>query len=493
MKRSSGVLLHISSLPSRHGIGTLGDEACKFADRLSEAGQKYWQILPINPTGYGDSPYQSVSVFAGNPYFIDLDLLCEGGLIPKEVLSALDEKEGDPRRVDYARLYETRYSILRIAYAAEYRSVSADVEIFRQENAEWIDDFALFMACKNHFEMKPWYEWDDKDIRMHTPLGIEKYTELLYDDICFYTYVQYLFFRQYRNFKNYANSVGVSIIGDMPMYVAYDSSDVWANPKNYLLDRDNKPKWVAGVPPDYFSSTGQLWGNPLYNYKRMRRDSYSFWLSRMAMAARLYDCVRIDHFRGLAGYFCIPYGDKDATGGHWEKGPGMSLIRAIREKFPDFPIIAEDLGILTDDVRKLLSDSGFPGMRILQFAFYDGCHSTYQPHVYPRNTVCYTGTHDNDTLSGYIDSLSPNDMKYATRYMGLNSEEGVARGIIRTGMASVADLFIAQMQDYLGLGSEYRMNTPSNAEGNWQFRMLDGEFTDDIVSYMRELSYMYER
>ena len=493
MKRSSGIIMHISSLPSEFGIGTLGDEACKFADRLAMAGQRVWQVLPLNQTGYGDSPYQSVSAFAGNPYFIDLARLGEKGLLPRRVLDALREMPSDGRYVDYGALYQTRYEILKIAYTAGYNTDSVRVKIFEQENEYWIHDYALFMACKKHFGQKPWYEWEDESIRNHTKAGIEKYSELLYNDVCFYTYIQYLFFEQYRDFKNYTESVGVSMLGDLPIYCAYDSVDVWAHRELFQLDGENRPVWVAGVPPDYFSEDGQLWGNPLYDWEKLKKTSYKWWIERIKVADRLFDAVRIDHFRGLESYFAIPFGDQNARGGHWEKGPGMSFIRALKRNFPELDIIAEDLGILTDEVRKLLSDSGLPGMRVLQFAFSAGSHSTYQPHVYEKNCVCYTGTHDNNTLSGWFAEMSDADREYARDYMGLSEDEGYEFGVIRTGMQSVADLFMAQMQDYLCLGSEHRMNVPSRSEGNWRFRMLKDEFTDSLAEKIKKLTYLYER
>ena len=491
--RKNGVIMHISSLPSKYGIGTVGDEACKFADKLKRAGQKVWQILPINQTGYGDSPYQSVSVFAGNPYFIDLDWLSEDGLIPKSVLEALDEQMGNPRFIDYGKLYSTRYSILRIAYTAGYAESEGNVHIFEEENSTWIYDYALFMACKNYFGGQPWYEWKDASIRNHTKEGVKKYRELLYNDVCFYTYIQYLFFSQYKKFKNYVNSLGITLLGDLPIYCAYDSSDVWANKKYFQIDGDNHPVWVAGVPPDYFSADGQLWGNPLYDWDKMKRSSFSWWLDRISTATNLFNAIRIDHFRGLESYFAIPFGDTNARSGHWEKGPGMSFISAVKKRFPNLEIIAEDLGILTDEVRDLLKKSGFPGMRVLQFAFSAGSHSTYQPHAYEKNCVCYTGTHDNNTVKGWIDTMSENDFRYAKEYMGLNAEEGYNFGVIRCGMSSVADLFIAQMQDYLNLGEDCRMNIPSSGSGNWSFRMLPGEFTDELADRMAAMTEMFER
>lgn len=493
MQRASGIIMHISSLPSPYGIGTLGAEAYKFADKLKASGQKLWQILPVNPTGYGDSPYQSVSTFAGNIYFIDLDMLAEDDLLPASMLSALAESVTDERFVDYDLLYRTRYDILRIAYKTGYIRDENEVKIFREENSYWIDDYALFMACKNHFDGKPWYEWDDDDIRLHKKKGVEKYTELLYDDICFYTYAQYLFFKQFSLLHRYVNSLGIRIIGDLPIYCAYDSSDVWAHTNRFLLDEDNVPVFVAGVPPDYFSADGQLWGNPIYDWEKMKRHSYDFWLERIRVSSSLFDIIRIDHFRGIESYFAIPFGDENARRGHWEKGPGMSFIRKIKSTFPNLDIIAEDLGILTNEVRELLKESGFPGMRVMQFAFSAGSHSSYQPHVYDRNTVCYTGTHDNNTLSGWLADMSPSDFRYAADYMGLSADEGYAFGVIRNGMQSVADIFMAQMQDYLGLGSQYRMNTPSTSGKNWRFRMKKGEFTDELAQKIAYMTYLFER
>ncbi len=495
MERSAGILLHFSSLPSNYGIGTLGDEAYRFADMLRAAGQKWWQVLPIGQTGYGDSPYQSVSVFAGNPYFIDLDMLAQDGLIPKSVMLALCEKykDADARFVDYGDIYSVRFDILRIAYKTGYSRDLPKVKIFECENKHWINDYSLFMACKKHFGMKPYREWEDKLIAEHTKEGVEKYNELLYDDVCFYTYIQYLFFKQYALMKAYANSVGVSILGDIPIYVAPDSCDAWAHPENYLLDKDGRPSFVAGVPPDYFSEDGQLWGNPIYDWEYMKSKKYSWWLSRFEMASKLFDAVRIDHFRGLSSYWCVPYGDENAKGGHWQSGPGIDLIRAVKRKFPALQIIAEDLGVLTPDVTELLEKSKLPGMRVLQFAFYDGQHSSYMPHNFEKNTVCYTGTHDNDTLAGYFESMKKADFEYVKRYIGLNEDEGYVFGVIRSGMSSIADLFIAQMQDYLELGTECRMNMPGRAAGNWSFRMKFEEFNEELIEKIKKMTEIYQR
>ena len=492
MKRSCGILMPISSLPSPHGIGTLGAEARKFVDFLADAGQSWWQILPVGPTSYGDSPYQSFSAYAGNPYFVDLDLLCEDGLLtPAEVNSV--NWGTDPAKVDYSAIYNSRFPLLHLAMERGWERDADKVAAFSEENASWLPDYALFMAVKRHFGMQSWTEWPDEDIRLRRPEAVARYQEELADDIRLFTYIQYLFFRQWEDLRSYAHEKGIGIIGDLPIYVAMDSADVWADPRAFQLDERNVPAEVAGVPPDYFTADGQLWGNPLYDWDAMKADGYTWWIRRIAGASRLYDILRIDHFRGLESYWAVPYGETTAKIGRWVKGPGMGLIGVLTEKFPNIQFIAEDLGYLTPEVRQLLEDSGLPGMKVLEFAFDSREAANYLPHTYPRHCVCYAGTHDNATLMGWKDEAAPADIAMARQYLGLNDEEGFHWGVLRGGQSSVADLFVAQMQDYLGLGSEARMNTPGILGGNWQWRMLSGQITDALTARIAGMARLYGR
>ena len=492
MKRSCGILMPISSLPSPHGIGTLGAEARKFVDFLADAGQSWWQILPVGPTSYGDSPYQSFSAYAGNPYFVDLDLLCEDGLLtPAEVNSV--NWGTDPAKVDYSAIYNSRFPLLHLAMERGWERDADKVAAFSEENASWLPDYALFMALKRHFGMQSWTEWPDEDIRLRRPGAVLRYQEELADDIRLFTYIQYLFFRQWEDLRSYAHEKGIGIIGDLPIYVAMDSADVWADPRAFQLDERNVPAEVAGVPPDYFTADGQLWGNPLYDWDAMKADGYTWWIRRIAGASRLYDILRIDHFRGLESYWAVPYGETTAKIGRWVKGPGMGLIGVLTEKFPNIQFIAEDLGYLTPEVRQLLEDSGLPGMKVLEFAFDSREAANYLPHTYPRHCVCYAGTHDNATLMGWKDEAAPADIAMARQYLGLNDEEGFHWGVLRGGQSSVADLFVAQMQDYLGLGSEARMNTPGILGGNWQWRMLSGQITDALTARIAGMARLYGR
>ena len=491
MNRSSGILMPISSLPSRYGIGTLGREAYAFADFLHAAGQKYWQLLPLGPTSYGDSPYQSFSTFAGNPYFIDLELLVEDSLLSREDLDGRNWGTNS-RYVDYGKIYESRFDVLKIAFRNGYERDRKAVESFARENA-WLPNYALYMAVKKHFGMKSWLDWPDEDIRLRKKAALERYRNELSEDVAFFSYLQYLFFRQWQALRDYIHSLGIKVIGDLPIYVAMDSADVWAEPEFFQLGEGNIPTEVSGVPPDYFSADGQLWGNPLYDYDRMRVDGFGWWIRRMEGAGRLFDVVRIDHFRGLESYWAVPYGSTTAKNGRWRKGPGMDLVGVLTGWFRGMDIIAEDLGYMTPEVIQLLKDSGLPGMKVLEFAFDSREPSDYLPHTYPRNCVCYVGTHDNETVMQWREQADKNDVTYARKYLGLNEAEGFNWGIIRGGMSSVADTFVTQMQDYLGLGAEGRMNTPGTDKGNWQWRMLLGEATPSLAKKIRQYTKMYGR
>ena len=490
-ERSSGVLLAISSLPSRYGIGTLGKAAYAFADFLKKAGQRYWQLLPIGPTGFGDSPYQSFSTFAGNPYFIDLELLAEEELLSTAELDAVDWG-GDPARVDYGKLYDNRFRFLRQACENGWARDAAEIARFSGENP-WLRDYALFMALKRHFHMLPWTEWPDADIRLHRPEAVARYEALLADDVRLFTYIQYVFFRQWDALRDYVHGLGIRLIGDLPIYVALDSADVWAEPEQFQLDAENRPTAVAGCPPDAFSEDGQLWGNPLYDWERMRQDGYGWWIRRFGGAARLFDAVRIDHFRGLESYWSVPCGAETAKEGQWVKGPGMAFVGVLTGWFSGMEIIAEDLGYLTPEVRQLLRDSGLPGMKVLEFAFDPREPSDYLPHNYDKNCVCYIGTHDNPPVRAWIREMDQETLALARQYLGTERSEDLLPALIRAGMGSVASLFVLQMQDLLGLGAESRMNTPATAEGNWQWRMLPGAATDTLAEKLRRTTALYGR
>ena len=492
MKRSSGILMPISALPSPYGIGTMGKAAYDFVDFLAEAGQSYWQILPVGPTSVGDSPYQSPSAYAGNPYFIDLDMLISDGLLKKREVSAV-KWGADPENVDYGLLYEKRFKVLKKAMDRGWERDRAQVQSFEKENDFWVYDYAMFMALKRHFKMVPWQEWPDAEIRFRKPEVMERYREALDEEIRFFIYIQYLFFKQWEKLKAYAHEKGIGIIGDIALYVAMDSADVWASPQNFQLDDQYVPKEVAGVPPDYFTADGQLWGNPLYNYDYMRRDGYGWWIRRVGGAAKLYDVIRIDHFRGLESYWAVPFGEKTARNGHWVEGPGMDLVERLRNWFKDVQFIAEDLGYITPEVAKLLQASGFPGMKVLEFAFDSRDDSDYLPHAYEHNCVCYIGTHDNETLMEWRESVAKADLEKAVRYLGLNEEEGFVWGFLRGGMGSVADLFVVQMQDLLELGPQARMNTPGTMMGNWKWRMRAGAASTELAKRIAEITRLYGR
>ena len=491
MKRSSGILMPISSLPSPYGIGTLGKAAYEFIDFLEKAHQLYWQILPVGPTSYGDSPYQSPSAYAGNPYFIDPDMLAADGLLTAEEINSFDWGS-DPERVDYGRIYESRYKLLELAVARGWDRDREQVECFERENAGWIYDYALFMAVKRHFGMKCWLEWPDEDIRLRRPQALTDYGIRLQSDVRLFIYSQFLFFGQWNALRAYAHEKGVRIIGDMALYVALDSADVWSAPQYFQLDENNYPVRVAGVPPDDFTADGQLWGNPLYDYDRMREDGYGWWIRRMGGAAKLYDTIRIDHFRGLESYWSVPAGDKTAANGCWVKGPGMDLVGRLTGWFRETEFIAEDLGYPTPEVQQLLDDSGLPGMRVLEFAFY-GADSKELPHKYMENCISYVGTHDNETVCGWLKSSDEKTLARAEKYLGLNEKEGWARGMMRGSMASVANLFVSQMQDWLMLDNAARMNAPGIADGNWQWRMLPDALTDDLAAEIYEMTMRYGR
>ena len=491
MKRKSGILLPIFSLPSKYGIGALSKEAYEFVDFLKKAGQSYWQILPLGPTGYGDSPYQSFSTFAGNPYFIDLEELIQDGYLTKEECKA-PVWSGHPCYVDYDKIFDARFVLLRKAYERSKANPPADMELFLQENALWVEDYALFMALKDGFEGKAWNEWPE-DIKLRKPKALAKYRKQYEDDIRYYIFQQYYFAKQWKALKEYANQKGISIVGDIPIYVAFDSADTWANPELFQLDDLCTPIAVAGCPPDFFSATGQLWGNPLYRWDYHKKTGYDWWMRRMAHCFGLYDVVRIDHFRGFDEYYSIPYGDPTAEFGHWEKGPGYELFDVMKKKLGKKEVIAEDLGFLTPSVLKLVAKTGYPGMKIIEFAFDDDEQNAYLPHNYKQNCIVYTGTHDNDTVLGWYQSLGRKSRAFAKRYVGIQGRKEVNWQFIRLAMASVADTCIIPMQDYLGLGKEARINTPSTLGTNWKWRMAEGALSEELAARIYEMTKTYAR
>jgi len=487
MKRASGILLHIASLPSPYGIGTLGKAAHAFADFLSRAGQSYWQLLPIGPTGYGDSPYQSFSAFAGSPYLIDPECLCEQGLLREQDCNAVCFSR-ENNAIAYDLLFENRLRLLYRAYRTGFARDEESVRAFSRAQAHWLPDYALFMALKDYFGGKAWLDWPDEDIRLHREGAVAHYRELLRDKVDFHSYLQYLFDQQWQALKAHCEQKGVALIGDIPMYVALDSADAWANRDCFLLDQTGRPTEVAGVPPDYFSATGQLWGNPLHDWDRMQADGYAWWKARIAGALRYFDGVRIDHFRALDTYYAIPYGEPTAQNGSWRIGPGMDFIHMLKATFPDAVFIAEDLGILTRSAQQLLIDSGYPGMRVLSFGFDGGADNPHLPYNYVKNCVVYTGTHDNNTIHGTYADFGEHQKRTAGCCLGLNEREGTAWGFVRGAMSSVADICIVPMQDYLELGAWARMNTPGTDAGNWCWRMEQGALTDALCARIAELT-----
>lgn len=490
--RKSGVLLPVSSIPSKYGIGTFSREAYEFVDFLEAAGQKLWQILPLGPTGYGDSPYQSFSTFAGNPYFIDLEELITNKWITEEECAAYDfGKQTDS--VNYEKIYLSRFKILKKAYERSEIGKCSAFQDFVKENAHWLLDYALYMSVKKSFEEKSWLEWDE-DIKLRKEEALLKYREKFADEMEFYEFQQYLFMVQWKKLKAYANEKGIEIIGDIPIYVALDSADTWANPELFQLDEECNPIAVAGCPPDAFSSTGQLWGNPLYKWEYHKETEYVWWMKRMEYCFCIYDIVRIDHFRGFDEYYSIPYGDKTAEHGKWRKGPGYDIFRVMKETLGERKVIAEDLGYLTDSVIKLVKRSGYPGMKVLQFAFDSREESDYLPHNYDKNCVVYTGTHDNDTTLGWYKSFDKKDRAFANAYLDIAPRaKTVELKFVRAALSSVADTAVIPIQDYLGLGSEARINRPSTLGINWMWRLEKDQCTEELAQEMLKMSKMYGR
>ncbi len=467
----------------------MGKEAYNFIDFLKKAGQKVWQVLPIGHTSYGDSPYQSYSSYAGNPYLIDLDMLCEAGYLAKDDLENIP-REKDGIKVDYGMLYQTRHTILRKAAEKFLEKPPAEYYTFSEENRTWLDDYAVFMAIKEKMGFNSREAWKI-ELRVKSDAGL-----LFADDetVRVYKAIQFFFFSQWFKLKEYANNGGIEIIGDLPIYCASDGSDVWSEGKAFLLDDEYLPYMVAGVPPDGFSPLGQRWGNPIYDWDWLEKNRYGWWVERLKFALKIFDRVRIDHFRGFDSYFAIDASEETAVNGKWIDGPGMKLFKAFeREIGVNLPIIAEDLGYLTDSVKRLLAETGYPGMKILQFAFDEREAGDYLPHNYTPHSVCYVGTHDNDTALGWYNTVDEKDRKKATEYFNLTEQEGISKGLIRGAMASVSDLCVICMQDVLSLGSEARMNTPSKMGGNWQWRMKKSDLTDALAEEINTMTKLYGR
>lgn len=489
-KRANGVLMHISSLPGDFGIGTFGKEAYKFVDFLKKSAQTYWQILPIGPTSYGDSPYQSFSTFAGNPYFIDLHILVQQGYLSDSDLYNIIWGE-DKTSVDYGKLYVNRRIIFEKVQKNFEKNIPLDFNAFCDGNAFWLNDYSLFMAIKDAHNGVSFDNWENS-LRHHDKESLSQWSKNNSSKIFYYKMLQYLFYKQWYALKNYANENGIKIIGDIPIYVAADSADVWSNPEQFSLNEDFKPIEVAGCPPDGFSADGQLWGNPVYNWEYMKNDNYSWWKKRLELSLQIYDVLRIDHFRGFESYYCIKYGETTAKNGIWRKGPGSDLFKEIKMTYGELPIIAEDLGFLTDEVRQMLKDVGFPGMKVLQFAFDSRESSGYLPISYTQNSVVYTGTHDNDTLKGWMNSCSERDLKYAKEYLRTD-DKNLPQEMILAAMSSVSNTCILCMQDLIGLGGNARMNKPSTVGMNWKWRATSDQISNEISNFLSYYTKLYQR
>lgn len=529
-KRSAGILMAVSSLPSPYGIGTFGKDAYEFVNFVRDCNHKYWQVLPLGPTTYGDSPYQSYSAFAGNPYFIDIDTLIEEGMLTKSYVLSKDWGDGcvpvnvseedalngnyphnkdgylgDDRYVSYEKMFNVRFEVLRTAYD-RYKEIYLESKVklakglpeykkfdnFVKDNSDWLEDYALFMALKIHFNYSSWSEWDE-DIKFRKEEAVKKYKEELSDEVNFWRFLQYQFYKQWSALKAYANSLGIEIIGDIPIYVGYDSVDVWADTSDFQLDENLTPIKVAGVPPDAFSDAGQKWGNPLYDWDKMQKDNYSWWRRRMEASCRLYDVIRIDHFIGIEKYYTIPADMPDARCGSYEKGPGQKLLDVINEAIGDNKIIAEDLGVEVPEVEDLLENNGYPGMKVLEFAFGGDRKNPHLPYNYKSNCVCYGGTHDNETLMGYFNDRNDYELGYAFDYLDTRDRRKMVDNVFRTAYSSVAVLTVFAVQDILKLDNRARMNFPSSMGNNWKWRLQKGQLSNQNVTDMRYLASVFDR
>lgn len=490
VKRTAGILLPVSSLPSAYGIGTLGSAAYDFVDFLVRAGQSIWQVLPVGPTGFGDSPYQPFSAFAGNPYFIDLDILKLSGLLTQKEIDQFTPGKNEAV-VNYGCLYETRFELLQKAFDRFDTNDKAYL-VFCREKSDWLDDYALFMAVKEHFKNKDYGEWDD-DIRLREPEAMERYRLLLAGRIEFWRVCQCLFYSQWHRLKQYANEQGIALFGDIPIYVSADGADVWANRQLFQMGEDGRPSAIAGVPPDYFSETGQRWGNPLYDWQAMERDGFAWWKKRISMCAELFDIIRIDHFIGIARYYSINPSCKTAIGGVWKEGPGEKLLNALNDAIGDARIVAEDLGVLHPSVLELLDRSGYPGMKVLLFAADGAEDNPHIPYKFTNNTTVYVGTHDNDTAVGFCARHRKEELKYLLEYFGVKNKRSLPSALIRAALASVADTAIIQMQDWLEIGNTARTNTPSTVGENWKWRLAPTTLTEELADKVAHLTRLYGR
>ncbi len=489
--RRSGILLPISSIPSPYGIGAFSKEAYEFVDFLEKAGQKLWQILPLGPTGYGDSPYQSFSTFAGNPYFIDLESLVEKGWLTPQDCRRADFCSSESY-IDYEKMYRARFRLLRKAYDNSSIASDPDFQRFTRENAFWLEDYALYMAIKDSLKGASYLTWEE-GLRLRRKEALDAARGELAEEIACYRFQQYLFTTQWQALKRYANSKGILIVGDIPIYVAPDGADTWANPELFQLEEDGTPLAVAGCPPDAFSATGQLWGNPLYRWDYHRQTGYDWWMRRIAYCYTLYDILRIDHFRGFESYYSIPYGDSTAEFGHWEKGPDYDFFRVLKEKLGEREVIAEDLGFLTPEVLDMVKKTGYPGMKVLQFAFDPREESDYLPHNYTANSVVYTGTHDNQTTKGWVAEIGRDDRAFAKQYLNVKRNADIPHAMIRAALSSVAQTAVIPMQDWLGLGAEGRINTPSTLGDNWKWRLAKGQCTEELAKKILDMTRLYGR
>ncbi len=490
--RKSGILLHISSLPSRYGIGRMGKAAYDFVDFLQESETAYWQILPLSPTSYGDSPYQSFSVYAGNPYFIDFEKLEEQGLLAHEdYASMLWQREANT--IDYEMLYRSNITVLRRAFVKFKTTSQRGFRSFKNHNKHWLPEYALFMALKSAHDGAPWYEWEEP-LAMRQPEALEQAKKDYAEEIELYYFIQFLFSQQWTALKKYANQHHVEIIGDMPIYVSYDSAEVWASPELFDLDENKKPVEVAGCPPDPFATEGQLWGNPLYNWDYHEKTNYAWWTSRLQHTANLYDVVRIDHFRGFESYYAVPYGSENAIHGRWRKGPNKKLFQTVGKSLGNLNIIAEDLGFITPAVRTMLKALHYPGMKVLQFGFDSTPENEHLPHNFQTShCVVYTGTHDNETLNGWLESSAKSTVKYAKKYLRVSRKSNIPDAMIACAWQSIAELAVAQMQDFLHEDKSARMNTPSTLGGNWQYRTSEEDFSPELAKQIRKLNRTYGR
>lgn len=491
--RASGVLMHISSLPSDYGIGTMGKEAYKFVDFLSEAKQTYWQILPICPTSFGDSPYQSFSTHAGNPYFIDLDMLCEEGLLKKKDYKDIDWGS-DKEKVDYALIYNERFPVLKKAFENFKNTDLSAFNLFLEQNENWISNYALFMTIKGENDNKSWLEWED-DLKYRDSHALWMFKTEHEDEVMFWEFLQFKFFEQWFKLKEYANGKGVQIIGDIPIYVALDSAAVWVYPDLFDLDEELNPRSVAGCPPDAFSATGQLWGNPIYNWERHKETGYNWWIDRLKASAEIFDMVRIDHFRGFDSYYAIPFGEDTAVNGEWREGPGSEFFRFIESRLGKLPVIAEDLGFLTPSVLQMLAESGFPGMKVMEFAFDPREESNYLPYLYDKNCVVYIGTHDNNTILGWKKEMDEETVAFCKKFLDVekDTDSNFIWKFIKNAFACVGDTVIIQMQDYLELDESARMNVPSTSGTNWQWRAKKRAYTSKLAAKIADITQTYGR